>query len=359
MANQVSRRTLRLIVVIFVVGLVTAFYHAVAFANTTTVALTFLLIVFAAATRWGLLEAIAASLFATFCFHYYVLPPVGTWTIADPQNWIALFVFLIVSIVASQLSERARRMANESARAREVAAQAEMVRKSEQFKSTLLDTLAHDLKTPLTSLKASASALLTNPAQFSAEQRELLTIVEEEADRLNRLVTEVLRLARVEAGKLRLNRESCSVETLIRLALDDAKRLLEDREVQVHIAPALPPVSADAELIRTVIRHLLENSAKYSLERGSITVSADREGRFIRVQVRDQGQGLSEEELSVVFEKYYRGPGTRDAVPGLGMGLAIARDIVVAHGGRIWAESVPGEGAAFSFTSPVAAEARQ
>jgi K+-sensing histidine kinase KdpD len=353
-APHAAKRAMRVLMVLLVVTLVTLFYHIIAFVNATTVALTFLLVVLAAATRWGLVEAIAGSVFATLCFNYFFLPPVGTLTIADPQNWVALFVFLIVSIVASQLSERTRRMALESARAMEMAAQAELVRQKEEFKSTLLDALAHDLKTPLTSVKASASALLENAASLSASQRELISIVSEESDRLNRLVTEVLEMSRTEAGKLRLNREGCVVENLLQGALQQSKRQLEGREIQLQITPQLPYVSADAELIRTVLRTLLDNAAKYSFPGQPICISAEKDDRGLRISVTDRGPGLSEEDLTHVFERYYRGAAAQADVRGMGIGLAIARDIVRAHGGKIWAESSPGQGSRFSFTLPVA-----
>lgn len=478
--KHAARRTVRILAALLAVGLVTGFYRAIEFTNATTVALSFLLVVLAVAARWGLAEAIAASAFATLCFNYFLLPPVGTWTIADPENWVALFAFLAVSVVASQLSERARRKAREaidqrqeterlytlsrmilmlggnaaqvageitrqvqqvfgatsvalfhhesgqilragsqefplsdaqlkeiallgnvaedavagfvalpislggkmlgslgvrgaslsdgarqaianliaialeSARSRSVASQAELVRQSEEFKSTLIDALAHELKTPLTSVKASVSALLAETPQAATNQRELLTIIDEETDRLNRLVFEALQMAKIEAGRLRLDRQACSVESLIHSAIENSKRLLEGREVQEHFTPDLPAVSADAELIGTVLGHLLDNAAKYSPQGRPVRVSAALENRQVRISIADQGPGLNEEELSHIFDKYYRGARTRETVPGVGMGLAIARDIVLAHGGRMWAESAPGEGARFSFTLPVA-----
>ncbi len=353
-APHAAKRAARVLLVLLVITLVTLFYHVTAFVNATTVALTFLLVVLAAATRWGLLEAIAGSVFATLFFNYFFLPPVGTLIIADPQNWVALTVFLIVSVVASQLSERTRRMALESARAMEIAAQAELVRQKEEFKSTLLDALAHDLKTPLTSVKASASALLEDAATLSSSQRELVSIVSEESDRLNRLVTEVLEMARTDAGKLRLNRQSCIVEDLVRAALHESRRTLNGRRVEVQISPNVPTVGADAELIQTVLRSLLDNAAKYSSAGEAISVLVEQEDRFVRISVTDHGLGMCEEDLSHVFERYYRGAATQASVHGMGIGLAVARDIVRAHGGKIWAESSPGQGSRFSFTLPLA-----
>ena len=350
-------------VVCAAIALVTGFHRSIGLTNPTTVALSLLLVVLAVATVWGLLEAIVASLVAAACFNYFFLPPVGTWAIADPENWVALFSFLIVSIVASQLSERARRKAREAlehqretARLAELARNAEMVRQREEFKSTLLDALAHELKTPLTSLKASVSALRSGAGALSS-QSELLAIIEEETDRLNRLISEVLHMARLEAGNLRLNRRPCPAEELIQTVLNHSRRLLDGRAVQVRVAPALPLISADADLIRTVLRHLLDNAAKYSAPGKPIEIHAHREENQVQIRVTNHGPGLGDAELPKVFERYYRGARTEDAVPGMGLGLAIARDIIVAHGGRIWAESSPGDGTSFLFTLPVAAEA--
>lgn len=352
-------RAVRLLVVCGLIGLVTAFHHSIGLTNATTAALSLLLVVLAVATIWGLGESIVASLVAAACFNYFFLPPIGTWTIADPENWIALFTFLVVSIVASQLSERARRKAHEAlvhqqekARLSELAQRADLLRQSEEFKSTLLDALAHELKTPLTSLKASVSALRTSREAQSPAQRELLAIVEEETDRLNRLVSEVLHMARTEAGTLRLNREPCAVDELISSAVTGSRQLLEGRPVKVDVEAGAPFVLADRNLTGTVLRHLLDNAAKYSSRGEAIEIrAAGREGQ-VQIQVTDHGPGLDDAELSQVFERNYRGPRNRDSVPGLGMGLAIAREIVVAHGGRIWAESSPGHGSTFTFTLP-------
>jgi two-component system, OmpR family, sensor histidine kinase KdpD len=342
------------------IGLTTAVHRLIGLTNTTTVALSYLLIVLAVATGWGLTESLVCSAAATLCFNYFFLAPVGTWAIADLENWVALFSFLAVAIVASQLSERARqktrqllRHEEEKARIAELARDAELIRRSETFKSTLIDGLAHEIKTPLTSLKASVSALRTNQAVSFGEQAELLAIIEEETDRLNGLVSELLQMARVEAGKLRLNAGPCNVKTLIADACGNAQRLLDGRAVRVTIQPGVPAARADPELIATVLRHLLGNAAKYSAPGTSIEVCASEKEGQISIAVADQGAGLSEAEIAHVFEPYYRSPETAHRVSGMGMGLAIAHNIVSAHGGRIRAESWPGR-TVFTFTLPVA-----
>jgi K+-sensing histidine kinase KdpD len=352
----------RLAVACGLIGLATAIHRLIGLTNTTTVALSYLLIVLAVATGWGLTESLVCSAAATLCFNYFFLAPVGTWAIADLENWVALFSFLVVAVVASQLSERARqktrqllRHEEEKARITELAHNAKLARRSEMFKSTLLDGLAHELKTPLTSLKASVSALRANQTIHSGEQAELLTIIEEETDHLNVLISEVLQMARVEAGQLRLHHQQCDINALIASACDSAERLLDGRPVHVTVRPGLPPVWADRDLIGTVLRHLLGNAAKYSTPGTPIEISTSQQDGQVRTSVADQGTGLSEEEIAHVFEPYYRSPATAHLVSGMGMGLAIAHNIVTAHGGRIWAESSPGR-TVFTFTLPVAAE---
>jgi len=352
----------RLAVVCGLVGLATAFHRFVGLTNTTTVALSYLLIVLAVATGWGLAESLVCSLVATLCFNYFFLAPVGTWAIAGVEDWVAFFSFLVVAAVASHLSERARhktrqllRHEEEKARIAELARDAEMIRRSETFKSTLLDGLAHELKTPLTSLKASVSALRASEAVRSGAEVELLSIIEEETDRLNRLVSEVLQMARIEAGKLRLNAQSCRVEALIAGAREDSQRFLDGRSVVVAIEPGLPAAWADAELIGTVLRHLLGNAAKYSTPGTPIEVRGSEKEGLISISVGDHGPGLSEAEMARVFEPYYRGPATAHLVAGMGMGLAIAHDIVERHGGRISVESWPDRGTTFTFTLPAGA----
>jgi len=462
-----------------VVGAITFFYFETKFANYTTVALSYLLAILAIAAGWGLFEAIIASLAATLCFNYYFLPPVGTFTIADPQNWVALFTFLMVAIVASQLSERARRkareavehqqeterlytlsrmilllggntqqvareithqiaqifeassvilfdresgrtlrsglqnvplaesslgeasgqgrfvhdsatgttvlpvslggkpigslailgaslsdgalhaMANlvaialESARSRELASRAELARQSEEFKSTLLDTLAHELKTPLTSIKAAITAVLGRKRALSEEHQELLTIVDEETDRLNRLVSEAIQTARIESGNVQLHRGAHGLREIAERTVEKFHVLLESRKVQLRIGEHLPLIHGDAELIQVVLKQLLDNAAKYSSPGPAITVTATPRDRQIVVTVEDQGPGIPEDEHARVFDKFFRGAVARESMPGVGMGLSIAREIVTAHGGRIWVESVRGQGSRFCFTLPV------
>ena len=185
------------------------------------------------------------------------------------------------------------------------------------------------------------------------EQQELVTVIEEETDRLAALVDETIRMARIESGDLHLHTEPQVVASLIEASLEKLRILLEDREIRVDVAANLPEVLADAELAGLTIRQLVTNALKYSDPESPIAIAAQNEGWCVRIKVRDSGPGIAQNHLSRLFERHYR-VAHNSQIPGTGMGLAIARDIVKAHGGDIRVESAPSRGSEFSFTLPVA-----
>ncbi len=444
-------------------------------ANHTTVALSLLLAILGIATGWGLPEALVASIVAVLGFNFYFLPPILTFTVADPQNWVALIAFLVTAITASQLSVRARRRAEEAdarrreverlyalgqamllsgslhataremlsqiiqifdvpaaaffsayenaffrsgeasygvsdeqlreaadqqepytdagrqlvivpvrlggialgslaflgsaistaalnaiaylaaiglerARSIETANRVEAARQSEAFKATLLDALAHDLKTPLTSIKGAVTHMLAK--ERDPEEKELLTIANEEADRLNRLVVEVLEMARIEASKLHPERGPHTVGEIVAAVLKSMEEALRGRPMDLQIPESLPPVDVDSEFIQQVIRQLLDNALKYSPAGSPLAISARVENEKIVVSVGDRGSGIDEKEQDRIFEKFYRGQEQRGNVAGTGLGLSIAKGIVEAHGGRIWVSSQKGHGTVFDFSLP-------
>jgi two-component system sensor histidine kinase KdpD len=240
----------------------------------------------------------------------------------------------------------------ERLRVQEAASKAEAARQSDELKSTLLDALAHEFKTPLTSIKAASTALLSSNALRPEQQRELLSIVDEETDRLSVLVTEAIQMARIEAGRVILRRESHSVQELVESVLNKLRTVVEDRKIQVNIAAGLPPVWVDGELIEVALRQLIDNALKYSPAGSPVSLAAEsKEGRVI-VSVADHGPGIPEAEQSRIFEKFYRAEASRHQIPGAGLGLVIAREIIHAHGGEIWVDSKPGEGSIFEFSLP-------
>jgi two-component system sensor histidine kinase KdpD len=468
---------LRLAIVLPVIAGVTALLSHSGL-NHTTVALSFLLVVLFTAAAWGLVESVVASLAAMICFNVFFMPPVGTVTIADPQNWLALFVFLATALVASKLSdtagkravesERRRReterlyslsrmilmsagdlgrtandivlriqqvfdfrgvilfdsgvsryftageepssiarealadvarrgdlvraleddlsivplslggkpfgslalaghpisdgalqatanlaaLALERARNQDLAARAELSRQTEEFKSTLLDAVAHELKTPLTVIKAAVSSVLSSPQDLSATQTELLTVVDEETDHLGRMVREAIHMARIEAGKLQLNRKQIRLDRLVRTALDDFTSGLEGRCVDIQSPDGLPEVSADEELVQLVIRQYLDNALKFSPAGSPLLVRLHARRGQVEFMVEDKGIGIPESELPFVFDRYFRGRSVQESAEGTGIGLSIARDIISAHAGKVRVESEPGVGSRFYFTLP-------
>jgi two-component system sensor histidine kinase KdpD len=238
----------------------------------------------------------------------------------------------------------------ERARSLEEAGRVEAARQSEKLKAALLDALAHDFKTPLTSIKGALTHLLGK--QHSEEESELLTLATEETDRLNRLVVEVIEMARIEAGKLHPERRPLAIRDIVNAAVRDLDTLMKDREVQIEIPADLPNAEGDFDFIEQVMKQLLDNAARYTAPGSPVTVSAEAAGDKVVVHVADKGRGIEEGEQSAIFEKFYRGRHMRDGSQGTGLGLSIAKGIVEAHGGRIWVESKPGAGSIFSFSLP-------
>jgi two-component system sensor histidine kinase KdpD len=234
----------------------------------------------------------------------------------------------------------------------ELAGRAEAARQSQELKSTLLDAVAHEFKTPLTSIKAAVSSLLSEP-QADPTTAELLTVISEETDRLSSMVTGAIDMARIEAGELRIHQQPHRPADLLASALSKVEPNLDGRRIELSVSSALPMCSADPAMFQTVVLQLLDNALKYSPPGSPVTVRAEAGEDGVVFAVTDRGPGIREEERERVFEKFYRCDKDRHRIPGTGMGLAIAREIVLAHGGRIWAESIP-EGSRFCFSLPLA-----
>ena len=452
-------------------------------ANATTAGFAYLIAILVIAAGWGLVEALVASIASVLCFNYFFFEPVHTFNIAEPENWVALFAFLVTSLVASQLSAQARQRAQdalesqrelamlyalsraillidvsaspgryiahqiqnifgfssvvlfdskggeihhagsnipaaldellrqsatggkgkdalafgysltpialggefigslavegstlsdaaslalanlvavalEKVRSQEAANRAEAARQSEELKSTLLDSLAHEFKTPLTSAKAAATALLPLSSSLPEGQRELISIIDEEVDRLTHLITEATEMARIEAGELRLRAGQHSAGKLVDIALEKMEAKMEGRNVSVQLVNHLPEILVDPDMVALALGQLLDNAMKYSPPASPIAIGAESMGRKVVISVTDQGPGIPEAERKRVFEKFYRSPNTRQHILGTGMGLAIAREIVSAHGGEIGVDSNPGGGSRFWISLPVVEEKR-
>jgi two-component system sensor histidine kinase KdpD len=484
MHRHLAGRAIGIGVSLAIVAGITFFFSRVLQVNQTTVALSFLLAILAVSAVWGTVVSVFMSVVAMLAFNYFFLPPIGTLTIADPQNWVALFAFLFSSIMGSQLSARIRKEADEAhrrrreierlyrfsqkllgegnviqlmnaipnyivdsfetgaaelflpqkdkfyrsgfgaahldeeqmktaflrdettmdtqlglyffpvrlgvrplgslgisgsqlshqtldaigslvaiaierARAIEQLGETEAERQGERLKSALLDSIAHDFRTPLTSIKAAVTGLLAPASPDRSQSHELLTIINEECDRLNHLVEEAAEMARLESGEIELHFVPTPIEKIIQAAIEHSKTSLAGRNIQLHVSSGLPPVRADLDRAKDVLVQLLENASLYSPKDQPITISAELTSDSVTTSVADRGPGIEDIEQGMIFDKFYRGKDQRYLVRGTGMGLPIAKAIVTAHNGTINVTSQVGRGSVFSFTLPVARSAQE
>jgi two-component system sensor histidine kinase KdpD len=469
----------RIFASLLAVGAVTAADVALVRVNPTTIALSYVVVILLLATAWGIAEATIASVAAMLCFNFFFLPPVGTLTISDPQNWVALVAFLATAIVASQLSGRARSrniealsrqrdlerlyalsralllseggeslpgaiarhiadtfdlravavydqradtvawagqvevvdrndllrdvarrgvqvndpsglmviaiqlggrsagsvaildgglsdtvlnsIANlaaiglERARGEEAAARAEAARHSSELRATVLDALAHEFKTPLTSMKAASGDLLAS-ATVSPRDRELASILDEELDRLQSLVSDAIQMLRIDAGDFIVHRERHSLDAIVGAVLKRFERRLDGHQVVQEVPPGFT-VDADSGLLALALRQLLDNALKYSPHDSTIVISATANGA-VDVTVKNTGSTIPESERPRVLERFYRGARARN-IPGTGMGLAIVRQIAQAHGGALSLDSSAERGTAFTISLPRGKDGRR
>ncbi|MFA5909114.1 MAG: DUF4118 domain-containing protein [Vicinamibacterales bacterium] len=465
--------------------------------NTTTVAMTFLLIVLVVAATSRFWVAAVTSVLAMLSFNYFFLPPVGTWTVADPQNWVALFAFLAVSLVASNLSSQARARTHEarsrrdevarlfdlsrevllttegreaiSALARSIARRfdlayvaialprgaewelfeagpltialdtnplslafagaqgglefdayertysghrtmtvgdhvvrlvplrvgtkpiglmaatgrpvepgtldalaavvaiaierasllderkaAEVARRGEELKTTLLASLGHDLRTPLTAIRVAASNL-QSPDLGPDRLREQSTLILEEAERLGRLFENIIEMARIDSGAVATELRWVHPSEVITAARGQVERVMQGHKVEVVVDPDTP-VMIDPRLTASAIAHVLENAAQYAPAQSVIAVHTAVTAEGLVVSIRDHGPGIAPADLPRLFDRFYRGGAAKAHTSGTGMGLSIARGLLAAEQGRIWGENCADGGAQFTMVVP--AEAR-
>lgn len=447
--------------------------------NPATVGFCFILLVLLISAAWGLRYAIFAALLSTVAYNYFFLPPIFKFSIADPQNWVALLTFLLTAVVGSQLSERARRSAaSADQRRREVErlysfsqqlwlsenvfellnsipkdivdafgvggsamflegkqeayfsdercrtlfpidhlksisdrgepvldrehricfmplrmgvrsvgslalsgcslsresleaigslvaisierahtverlTRSEAARESDRLRSVLLDSVTHEFRTPLTSIKASAETLLSDVRLDKPQREDLLQVINEESDRLNRLVGEAGEVAQLDAHQIQFSFETHQLREAIDNAIKHSQSALRRHPVEVSIPSNLPAVRMDLGRITEVISHLLDNAGRYSQPETPIRVSADLQGSEVVTSVADHGPGIDEMEQEMIFEKFYRGRDQRMIIQGTGMGLPIAKAIIELHGGKIGVISQLGRGSVFHFSLPV------
>jgi len=449
--------------------------------NATTACIAYLLYVLIIASVWGFIEALVTSVVATMLFNFYFLPPVGTLTIADPQNWVALFSFLVTSLIAGRLSTAAKNraldavarqqdlerlyafgreillttadkplpkqlcmklaetfeltavalyetrshqiyragplefegmdtqlreaasqgttfsdakenrvitavrlgsepiaslalqgpritdsvlqsIANlvaiglERAKAQELAQEIEVTRRSDRLRTTLIDAMAHELKTPLTAVRAATSALLANPDQKLSNATQILRIADEEAAHLEELIDNALDMSQLDGGHIDVDLEISDLEVIAREVVESMRSKIGDRPLNFNSSGPLPPVALDRRLFRLAVKQLLDNALKYSPATSPIAIRAFHSDGTVALEITDHGKGIFAEEQGRVFQRFYRSPSVQDHVTGYGLGLSIAYRIMQAHGGDLTVKSQPGE-TTFRLTLPMKPEA--
>ncbi len=244
-------------------------------------------------------------------------------------------------------------IAIERAGAVETLTRVEASRESERLRNALLDSVAHELRTPLTSITAAITTLQSNALLDASQRGEMMQVIEEEAARLNRLVGQAMEMAALDAHDIKLDMQMHSMREAVDLALEAVQPQIQTHPVDIRLPDSLPPVEMDLESIGKVLQHLLENAAKYSAAGSPIFISAEASKNRLVTSVADRGAGIDDFERMMIFDKFYRGQGQRYRVQGTGMGLAIAKAIVEAHGGSIEVTSQPLQGSVFSFYLPL------
>jgi len=478
--SKAAQRALRFAAVVAVDLIIVWVYFKEIHVNPTTVGFTFLLAILVVSATWGLQYAVFMAVIATLAYNYFFFLPLLRFTIADPQNWVALFAFLVTALIASRLAEGARRealrsnqrrqeverlyafsqqllgtenvfgllnsvpayivdsfsaagaavflenkqktyfsdislqsslpleelktvcgrgepvrdrereicfmplrmglrsmgsfaitgchlsretleaigsliaIAIERASTMEKLSKAEAARESDRLRSLLLDSVTHEFRTPLTAIKASAETLMSEVKLEKPQLKDLLAVINEESDRLNRLVGEAAEVAQLDARQVELRFEPHHIREAVDLALQQSKHALEPHPVEVVIAETLPAVRMDLERITEVLAQLLDNAGKYSPPNTPVHITADVRGDQLVTSVADHGPGIDDFEQAMIFEKFYRGRDQRLSIQGTGMGLAIAKAIIELHGGTLGVTSQVGRGSVFRFSLPLA-----
>jgi two-component system sensor histidine kinase KdpD len=296
----------------------------------------YLFAVLPVAIFYGLPYAIGVSIASVLAFNFFFLPPLHTLALTDSENWVALAVLLVTAVVVSQLAI--------------AAGGAEALRRSDAAKTAILHSVSHDLRSPLTAIRAASGGLESSAVELDERDRaELLETIRLETARLDRLVGNLLDLSRLEAGAAPPQRELWPVDELISRALEalgaDAAR------VSVRHEGEPPPVRVDVMQLERALANVLENALRLSSPTDEVTVTTSASERAVFVRVDDRGPGLAHDDLERIFEPFEHGS---EARRGTGLGLAIARGFAHANGARLWAEPRPGSGASFVFALPAA-----
>jgi K+-sensing histidine kinase KdpD len=311
----------------------------------------YLLVVMVAAARFGRGPSLVAATLSILAFDFFFIPPYFTFTVSEERHVLTFAMMFVVGLFISGLTTRIRRQEQQQAALAKEAEAAALRAATEEMRSSLLSAVSHDLRTPLATITGAASTLRDGGAGVDATQREeLLQMICEEADRLERLVTNLLDMTQLASGSLRVRREWTSLEEIVGSALARLDARLAGRAVHTDLPEDLPLFSGDAVLLEQVLVNLLENAAKYTPADSPVEISARADQGGMIVDVADRGPGLPPGDEARIFEKFVRGKQARG--PGAGLGLAICRGIVEAHGGTLTAQNRAGGGALFQLQLP-------
>src|SRR3984893_191378 len=345
-----SKTTVQLVSYLIAVSVLALFVSALLVAspliNTGTATSVLLLSVLIVARSRGTRPALITAAGATAAYSYYFLPPRG-FAIENPNDWVAFGAFVITAVVAGRLWTTAERRRLEIERLYQElqasfvrASEAEAERRTEQLKATLLDGLTHNLRTPLTAIKAAVTALIEPDVSHLDQvgQHELIAVINEESDRLNRYIGGLVPSGREDGDRTPGSVRASPISDIIDAALARAAPIAREHHVELVPANGLPPVSVDAAAVVEVIYILLDNAVKYSPRGTTIKVTTEQpDPRTVAIIVADQGPGIPLELRERVFDKFYRIP-SASAPPGSGLGLSIARRLAEMQGARIWIE---------------------
>ncbi len=303
----------------------------------TNIVMFYLLAVVVSAIWWGTGPAVTTSILSVLAFDFFLVPPYLTFTVADVQYVFTFAALLIVGLVISTLASKAREQA--------------IRRETEKLQTALLNSISHDLRTPLVSIKGALSGLLQESSLDEATRKEMLETAHEDSDRLNRIVGNLLDMARLEADAMKISSSLCEVRDVIGSSLAELKDRLEDRKVTVNIQEQLPYIPMDFRLMMKVLINLIDNAVKYAPFGLPIDIEAKEIDGQIEMKVMDRGLGIPVADLDHVFNKFYRVKRPQN-IEGSGLGLSICKGIIEAHKGKIWAENRPGGGTIIAIFLP-------
>lgn len=323
-------------------------------------ALVLVLAVVAAGSLGGLRAAIVVSFLAALALNVAFIEPFWTLKVAAWDDWVALGVFLVVAIVigalVAALADRERAAQEREAESRTLserlgreADRAQVLEQIDEQRAALLRSVSHDLRTPLATIRAVASDLRDGVVYDDETRLELLSSVCDEAERLDRLVGNLLSMSRIEAGALKPDRQAVDVDELVADRVRRLRRLFAKVRLQVDVAHDLPLVNGDYTQVDQVLTNLMENAARHAPQGSILRIEARPRGENVEIRVADEGIGVPPYLRARIFEPFRREEGSRSS----GVGLAICKAVVEAHGGSIGVEDTPGGGATFAFTLPV------